>query len=200
MGDGAGAGPLVMGVDASMSSTALVVMRKRVVVHWSLVTTKGEDRGQRLMKLYDATADVIRRHRPVACFLEKPGGWARWSEASMQQTVEVLAQARAACLLACSAERVTAYEVPVVSIRSLITSGLRRKGTPNKVAVLRYLQLMQIPVPEKDGSPLHDVADGIMACLYGQSRLAQTTAQVPERRERRKRSPAKARVRRFPGL
>jgi Holliday junction resolvasome RuvABC endonuclease subunit len=199
MGDD-GAGPLVMGVDASMSSTGLVVMCKRAVVHWALVTTKGEDRGQRLMQLYDATADVIRRYRPVACFIEKPGGWARWSEASMQQTVEVLAQARAACLLACSAERVTAYEVPVASIRSIIVSGLRRKGTPTKVAVLRYLQLLQIPVPEKNGTPLGDVADGIMACLYGQTRLAHSTARPPENRDRRKRVRAKARVRRFPGL
>ena len=189
--------PLVMGLDPSLSSTGLVVMRKHAVVHWRLVTTKGEDRAQRLLQLYDATAEVIRQHRPVAAFLEKPGGWARSSETSMQQTVEVLAQARAACLLACAAEHVTTYEIAVVSIRSII-SFRQRKGTPSKVAVLRYLQLLGIPVPDRDGTPLDDIADAIMAGLYGQLRLTQHTALPPEKRQARKRKPPAPR--RFAGL
>jgi len=189
--------PLVMGLDPSLSSTGLVVMRKHAVVHWRLVTTKGEDRAQRLLQLYDATAEVIRQHRPVAAFLEKPGGWARSSETSMQQTVEVLAQARAACLLACAAERVTTYEIAVVSIRSII-SFRQRKGTPSKVAVLRYLQLLGIPVPDRDGTPLDDIADAIMAALWGQLKLTQHTALAPEKRQPRKRRPPAPR--RFAGL
>lgn len=159
----------ILGCDVSLARTGLAVLEADIarpeqgkVVRTAVIETKQRDsRQQRLHSIYTQMMDFLEQypewHMLSVAYVEKPGGWARGKQHSSQVTVEALAQARAAVLLALAWSGVVAEEITTNISKGAVAGPVSKKET-----ILEQLQKLGLYT----GSDL-DISDAVCIALAG---------------------------------
>ena len=154
-----GAGPsLVLGIDPGTSITGYGVVARRgggavALVECGVIrTSAGEPLVQRIREIYDATAALIRRHRPSAVSVEEV------FHGKNAQSALKLGHARGAILLAAAHHEVPVAEYAARQIKKAVVG--TGNATKDQVGfmVKQQLRLKEAPTPT-------DAADGVAAAL-----------------------------------
>jgi len=156
----------VMGVDPSFRRTgwALLTATPQASLKlesWGVIEPKGQGRAEELISIADQFSHVLRLHNPlVACF-ELPGLW--MNGRISRRSVETMAQARGALLMACGREGVSVAEVEFHRVRSVLL-GDHMAGKGQVLDLVRALNLL----PKAQGRDLEDsdVVDAVMMGLF----------------------------------
>jgi Holliday junction resolvasome RuvABC endonuclease subunit len=95
--------------------------------------------------------------------LEKPGYWMNRSGSS-RQSIEKMAMARGAMLLACADASVPSLEVDFQTVRRVLLG----RGNAPASAVPEFVSGLGIPLPRRKGNEIDlDVANAILMALFG---------------------------------
>lgn len=156
----------------SLARTGLAVLEcdpacpeKGKVTRTLVIPTKpSQPRAQRLKHIYDDTTVFLvgiptwsASNRITAAYLERPGSWARGKQHSTQATVEALAEARGAVLVALAYDGIACHELTTDEAKCAVAGPRASKETVQKQ--LRLLGLY-------DGGD-SDIADAVVVALAG---------------------------------
>lgn len=159
---------LILGCDVSLARTGLAVLRcdiarpeQGTVLRTGVIETRARDtRQDRLTDIYDEVVAFMEHFRaePITiAYIEKPGEWARGKQKSSQVTVEALAQARAAVMLALSWVSIPAEEVPTNIAKAAVAGPVSKKETVHE-------QLKKMGLYAGDDP---DIGDAVMLAFAG---------------------------------
>lgn len=166
---------IVLGVDAALNKTGWARVQDDEVLATGLVASPAKSSlSTKLWTLYDALGHEVNECRRASVdgalvVVERPGRWARGKAASSQNTVERLAMARAAVILAAQWVDMRIVEIDVNEARELVlgqTHSGRPGFDPGKSWVRDILKLRGVRI-ELIGNP--DAADAAVVALAGYS-------------------------------
>ena len=160
----------ILGIDPGLQVTGYAVIEPRpsgphVCEAGVIKTTNGRkttDLAPRLQSLYDGIVEIVEQFEPTTMVVEQ-----LYAHYAHPRTAILMAHARGAILLAAAQKNVQVRSYAATRIKKLITGHGRATKEQMQHAIMRELNLPQLPEP-------HDVADALGVALchhYLQSTL-----------------------------
>lgn len=150
----------MLGVDPGLRVTGYAVLEERArgpyICEAGIIRTNDADAtnvAQRVRCLYDGIVEVLDQFQPDAMALEQ-----LFSHYKHPRTAILMGHARGVLLLAAAQRDVPVTNYPASRIKKTITGNGRASKEQMQHAILRQLNLPQLPEP-------HDVADALAGAL-----------------------------------
>ena len=153
-----GSGVIVLGIDPGTAATGYGVVRRegatavRLIECGVIRTSAGEPLATRIREIYDAVADLIERHRPLAISVEDV------FHGKNAQSALKLGHARGAILLAAAHGGLIIAEYAPRQIKKAVVGTGNASKDQVGFMVQQQLKLKDAPTPS-------DAADGVAAAL-----------------------------------
>lgn len=151
----------VLGVDPGLARAGWGVIRGgpslSLIGYGSIETASRESHSKRLLTIFEALQEVIRRHRPRVMAVEEV------FQGKNARSAMLLGEGRGACILAAAERRIPVVEYPASVVKMAVTGNGRAAKTQVQSMVHRILSLDALPRP-------YDASDALAVALTHFSR------------------------------